>query len=297
MVEAVRAAHEATLAHVRRPVGRTAAPLHSYFGLVADDPSLRVVNQAQRWYIARMLAGTGHAALPLLSAAAPFKSGGRSGPDHYTDIPAGAVALRNVADLYVYPNRVCAVKVTGAELADWLERAAGIFNRIVPGLRDQRLLNPDFPAYNFDVIDGVSYRIDLSQPARFGPDGSLADARASRIRDLTHRGRPVDPGAAFVIATNSYRAGGGGAFPGAGGGTVIFEAPDSNRDVILRYFMERDTVEPAGEGGWSFVPMPGTSVIFDTGPGAAVHLADLRGPAIEPLGARPDGFLRFRISL
>ncbi len=52
--------------------------------------------------------------MPILSAAAPFKAGGRGGPDYYTDVPVGPVAIKNVADLYLYPNTVRAVEVTGA---------------------------------------------------------------------------------------------------------------------------------------------------------------------------------------
>jgi 2',3'-cyclic-nucleotide 2'-phosphodiesterase / 3'-nucleotidase len=115
-----------------------------------------------------MLKGTPYESLPLLSAAAPFKAGGRGGPEYYTDVPAGDVAIKNVADLYLYPNTIRAVKVTGQQLKDWLERSAGIFNQIVPGQADQPLINPDFPSYNFDVIDNVTYQIDLSQPSRYG---------------------------------------------------------------------------------------------------------------------------------
>ena len=98
---AAKAEHEATLAYVRTPVGKTSAPLYSYFALVADDPSVQIVSQAQTWYIKDMLSKTEHKDLPVLSAAAPFKSGGRGGPDYYTDVPAGDVAIRNVADLYL----------------------------------------------------------------------------------------------------------------------------------------------------------------------------------------------------
>ena len=64
---------------MRRPVGKTSAPLHSYFALVADDPSVQIVSQAQTWYIKDMLKETEYKDLPVLSAAAPFKSGGRGG--------------------------------------------------------------------------------------------------------------------------------------------------------------------------------------------------------------------------
>jgi 2',3'-cyclic-nucleotide 2'-phosphodiesterase/3'-nucleotidase len=297
VLAAAQTEHDETLAYVRRAVGKTSAPLHSYFALVADDPSVQIVSQAQTWYIAEMLKATDYAALPLLSAAAPFKAGGRGGPEYYTDVPAGDVAIKNVADLYLYPNTVRAVKVTGAEVKDWLERSAGMFNQVTPGGQDQVLLNPDFPSYNFDVIDGVSYQIDLSQPSKFDPKGGPLNPEASRIVNLTWQGQPVDPAAEFVIATNNYRAGGGGDFPGAKGDTVIFEAPDTNRDVIVRFIVEQGTINPSADANWRFAPLPGTTVLFDTGPKAADYLADVKGVSIEPAGEGPDGFARFRIAL
>jgi 2',3'-cyclic-nucleotide 2'-phosphodiesterase/3'-nucleotidase len=86
--DAVREDHEATIEYVNTPVGQSEAHLHSYFALVADDPSVQIVSQAQIWYITDMLANSEYADLPVLSAAAPFKAGGRGGPDYYTDVPA-----------------------------------------------------------------------------------------------------------------------------------------------------------------------------------------------------------------
>ncbi|SIO43449.1 2',3'-cyclic-nucleotide 2'-phosphodiesterase / 3'-nucleotidase [Rhodovulum sp. ES.010] len=297
VLDAVARDHADTLAYIRRAVGRTRAPLYSYFALVADDPSVQIVSNAQLWYVRELLKGTAHEGLPLLSAAAPFKAGGRSGPDYYTDVPAGDIAIKHVADLYLYPNTVRAVLVTGAQLRGWLERAAGMFNRITSGGRDQVLLNPDFPSYNFDVIDGVEYQIDLGQPARYGPRGRLVNPDAARIVDLTWAGRPVTDEMKFVVATNSYRAGGGGDFPGAMGDTIILEAPDTNRDVIVRYIAERGEIDPTADGNWRLAPMPGTTVLFDTGPKAVRYLDDMRALSIEPAGDGPDGFARFRIAL
>jgi 2',3'-cyclic-nucleotide 2'-phosphodiesterase/3'-nucleotidase len=130
---ALKQDHEATLAYVRRPVGKTSAPLYSYFALVADDPSVQVVSQAQTWYIKDMLKETEFKDLPVLSAAAPFKAGGRGGADYYTDVPAGDLAIKNVADLYLYPNTVRAVAITGAQVKEWLEMSAGIFNQVEAG--------------------------------------------------------------------------------------------------------------------------------------------------------------------
>jgi len=297
VLDAARVEHEATLRYVRRPVGESSAPLHSYFALVADDPSVQIVNQAQLWYMRRILAQTPLAGLPLLSAAAPFKSGGRSGPDYYTDIPAGPIAIRNVADLYLYPNTVQAVKVTGAQVRDWLEMSAGIFRRIAPGAADQDLIADGFPSYNFDVIDGVTYRIDVTQPARFDRDGAVVDAQAHRIVDLRFDGQPIDPDASFVVATNNYRAGGGGKFPGIAADKIVFVAPDANRDVLIRYIIDQGRIDPAADGNWSFAPSPDTSVVFSTGPGSAAHLDTLRANAPEALGRTPDGYERYRIRL
>lgn len=296
VLDSVKPEHEATLEYVRTPVGKTSARLHSYFALVADDPSVQIVSQAQEWYVKQLLKGTQWEGLPVLSAAAPFKAGGRGGPDYYTDVPPGDVAIKNVADLYLYPNTVRAVLVSGSQVKDWLERSAGIFNRIEPGKEDQPLINPEFPSYNFDVIDGVTYRIDLTQPSKYDREGELINPDASRITDLAIDGKPVEPDAQFVVATNNYRAGGGGNFPGTGDTTII-EAPDTNRDVIVRFILEQGTINPAADNNWSFKPVPGATVTFDTGPGGTDALSDVKAVQIEPVGDAPDGFARYRIRL
>jgi 2',3'-cyclic-nucleotide 2'-phosphodiesterase/3'-nucleotidase len=289
--------HEETLDYIRRPVGQTSAPLYSYFAMVADDPSVQIVSNAQAWYIEQMIAGTEHEGLPILSAAAPFKAGGRGGADYYTDVPAGDIAIKNVADLYLYPNTIRAVKITGQQVKDWLERSAGAFNQITKGQPDQDLINTDFPSYNFDVMDGVSYRIDLSQPARFDKEGAVAHADANRITDLTWQGDPLDMAAEFIVATNNYRASGGGAFPGADGTTVVFEGPDTNRDIIVRYIVEQGTIDPQADENWSFAPLVGATVLFDTGPGAAAYVDDITTLDIAAAGQGADGFARYRITL
>ncbi|MEM9635479.1 MAG: bifunctional 2',3'-cyclic-nucleotide 2'-phosphodiesterase/3'-nucleotidase [Pseudomonadota bacterium] len=297
VLDAVKEDHEATLAYVRRPVGKTSAPLHSYFALVADDPSVQIVSKAQTWYIEQMLKGTEWEGLPILSAAAPFKAGGRGGPDYYTDVPVGDVAIKNVADLYLYPNTVRAVAIKGSTVKDWLERSAGIFQQIEAGKPDQPLINPEFPSYNFDVIDGVTYEIDLSQPSKFGPKGEPLNPDANRIVNLKFNGEPIDPDATFIVATNNYRASGGGNFPGINDDAVVFVGPDTNRDVLVRYIVEQGTINPSADANWTFVPMPETTVIFETGPGGTDHVATVEGVNIEPAGDGADGFARYRITL
>ncbi len=297
VLDSVAKDHDETLAYVRRAVGKTSAPLHSYFALVADDPSVQIVSIAQKWYVEEMLKGTEHAGLPILSAAAPFKAGGRGGPDYYTDVPVGDVAIKNVADLYLYPNTVRAVRVNGVQLRGWLERSAGMFNKIEPGSEDAVLLNPEFPSYNFDVMDGVTYQIDLSQPSRFGPKGEEVNPDAARIVNLSFQGKPVTDDMEFIIATNNYRASGGGSFPGALGDTIVFEAPDTNRDVIVRYIVEQGTINPKADANWSFAPLENTTVLFETGPKARDYIGEVKGVSIEDAGDGTDGFAAFRIKL
>ena len=297
VLAAAKSEHEATLTYIRTPVGETSAPLFSYFSLVADDPSVQIVNQAQLWYMADILKATEFASLPLLSAAAPFKAGGRNGPDYYTDIAAGPIAIKNVADLYLYPNTVRAVKVDGATVREWLEMSAGMFRQVKAGGQDEKLLSDDFPTYNFDVIDGVTYRIDVTQPAKYTAEGAVANAGASRIVDLAYRGKPIDPRQDFIVATNNYRAGGGGNFPGLSADKIVYVAPDANRDVIVRYIHDKGTINPSADGNWRFAPSKGTSVVFETGPAAKRYLGSLKDVAIEAAGDGENGFALYRLML
>ena len=169
--------------------------------------------------------------------------------------------------------------------------------KVEPGKADQVLLNPSFPSYNFDVIDGVTYQIDLSEPSKFDPKGVLLDAAANRIKNLEYNGQPVTDDMEFVIATNNYRASGGGSFPGAKGDTIIFEGPDTNRDVIVRYIVEKGTISPRADANWTFAPLDGATVLFETGPKAADYVDEVKGVTLEPAGDGADGFARFRISL
>ena len=98
----------------------------------------------------------------------------------------GDLTFRNAADLYLYPNTLVVMKVNGAQVKEWLECSAGQFNQIDPQQRQpQALLNWNYRTYNFDVIDGVNYQIDVTQPARYDEECQLINPQASRIKDLT----------------------------------------------------------------------------------------------------------------
>jgi 2',3'-cyclic-nucleotide 2'-phosphodiesterase/3'-nucleotidase len=298
VLAAAQRAHDETLAYVRAPVGEISAPVNSFFALVADDPSVQIVNAAQGWYL-RQLAEktTALQGAPILSAAAPFKAGGRGGPDYYTDVKAGPIAMNNVADLYLYPNTVRVVRIDGATVREWLERAAGIFLRIDPtSTAEQPLIDPTVAAYNFDVIDGVTYTIDVTKSSRYDSDGKLVAPDSHRIQNLEFQDKPIEQTQLFLVATNNYRASGGGTFPGCDGKTIVYEAPDANRDVVVRYIQENKRIDPKARGDWRLARFPDSVVAtFLTSPAAASAPPPV-GLRVTAMGPAEGGFVKYRIA-
>lgn len=270
IVNAVKDDHEDTLDWIRSAVGKTTAPINSYFALVQDDPSVQIVANAQKWYVEKYIKGTEYENIPVLSAAAPFKAGARMGANYYTDIPAGDIAIKNVSDLYLYPNTLSAVMVDGSQVKEWLEMSAGQFNQIDPSKGEaQELINKDFPTYNFDTLDGVTYQVDVAQPAKYGKDGKVVNADANRIKNLRFNGKPIDPKQKFLVATNNYRAGGGGSFPGLDGKNIAVATPDESRSILIDYIMEEKEINPSADGNWSFAPLSqNAKVTFESSPNA-----------------------------
>lgn len=293
IVQAVKADHDKTLAYVRGPVGKTTAPINSFFALVQDDPSIQIVTNAQKWYVEKALKGTEYEKLPVLSAGAPFKAGGRQGSSYYTNIPAGTIAIKNVADLYLYPNTVHAVKVSGAEVKEWLEWSAGQFNQIDPKkTEEQALVNGDFPTYNFDVIDGVNYQIDVTQPAKYDGKGNIVNADASRIKDLTFNGKPIDPKQQFIVATNNYRASGKMANPD--GKRIVIAATEENREAIINYIKEKKTINPTADNNWSLAPISGdANVTFISSPDSKPFAEKL--DTMKFVDMTTDGYAKYKL--
>ena len=266
--------HRRTIKYMRAPVGKTTLAIHSYFSLIRDDASVQLVNNAQRWYTQQHIQGSRYGKLPVLAAAAPLKAGGRSGPGYYTEIPAGTIAIKNISDLYVYPNSLKVVLVTGSELRQWLEMSAGLFNQITPGPKRQPLHNPAFSAFNFDIIDGLDYEIDVTQPARYDPDGNLQHPKASRIFKLRYQGQPIQAEQKFLVATNNYRAGGGGNFPGLDGSNIVYDFQEEVREIIIRYLQTQARITPRPDNNWRLAPLPFTAnVSFLTAPAASPYAA------------------------
>jgi 2',3'-cyclic-nucleotide 2'-phosphodiesterase/3'-nucleotidase len=299
MVEtAIATEHARTLVYTRGQVASSSAPIDSYFAQVMDDPSVQVVANAQIAYVVRAMQGTAYEKLPVLSAAAPFKTGGRQGWNYYTDIPAGPLAMKNIADLYMYPNTLKALLLSGAQVREWIEMSAGQFRRIDPsGPARQPLLDETFRSYNFDTLDGVSYEIDVTQPARYDANGALIAPDAHRVQNLRWRGEPVAMEAKFIVATNNYRAFGGGNFPGLSAANVVLDSPDENRQVLVDYLRQSAAggpFNPSADGNWRIRKVPGVTLTFLTGAAGTRHLD--RHPGIRLVHDNGDGSALFELA-
>ena len=293
VIDIAKESHEGTINYVRQQVGTTSAPITSYFALVKDDPSVQIVNNAQLWYAKQELAGTPEANLPILSAAAPFKAGTRGDATAYTDIPAGPIAIKNVADLYLYDNVTAILKVNGAQLKEWLEMSAGQFNTIDPNnSQPQNLVNTNYRTYNFDVIDGVTYEFDITQPNKYDREGKLANPNASRVRNLKYQGKEIDPNQEFIVVTNNYRSNGN--FPGVREASLNRLLNLENRQAIINYILAVKNINPSADQNWHFADtIKGLDLRFLTAD-KAKNLIGTDGDIVYLAASAQEGFGEYK---
>ncbi|WML59044.1 bifunctional 2',3'-cyclic-nucleotide 2'-phosphodiesterase/3'-nucleotidase [Neobacillus sp. PS2-9] len=295
IVDLVKDEHQATLDYVRGKIGETTTSMYSYFSRVMDDPTIQIVNNAQADYVKNWIKTNKPelADIPVISAGAPFKAG-RQGATDYTNIAKGDLSIKSANDLYLYNNTLKAVELTGAEVKEWLEMSASQFNQIDPNKADaQELIDYGFQPYNFDVIDGVKYQVDVTKPARYNYlDGTVKNADSHRIINFTDMdGKAIDPDKKFIVATNNYRATGGGNFPGTKGGkaTIVVDSPFENRQILMDYIKEQKVVNPVADNNWKIAPVGGVAktLTFKSSPAAKDVLTS--APSVKDVGALPDG--------
>ncbi|QGG09827.1 bifunctional 2',3'-cyclic-nucleotide 2'-phosphodiesterase/3'-nucleotidase [Enterobacter cancerogenus] len=309
LVDVLKHDHDATREFVSKPIGKSADNMYSFLALVQDDPTVQVVNMAQKAYAEHYIQGDPDLAkLPVLSAAAPFKVGGRKNdPASYVEVEKGQLTFRNAADLYLYPNTLVVVKATGSEVKEWLECSAGQFNQIDPNSsKPQSLINWDgFRTYNFDVIDGVKYQIDVTQPAKYDGECQALHPQAERIKNLTFNGKAIDPNATFLVVTNNYRAY-GGKFAGTGDDHIAFASPDENRSVLAAWIgaesKKTGAIHPAVDNNWRLAPIHSDTPLdirFETSPSdkAATFIKDKAQYPMKKVATDDIGFAIYQVDL
>ncbi|WP_444684849.1 bifunctional 2',3'-cyclic-nucleotide 2'-phosphodiesterase/3'-nucleotidase [Alkalicoccus luteus] len=275
IVDLIIDVHEKTVDYINEVVGSFSEGMNSFFSLVMDNEVTQLVNDAQLWYTEDYLEGTEYEEKPLLSAAAPFRAGYRGG---FTEVDAGEVTIGDLADIYVYSNTLQVVDIDGAELEQWLERSAENFEQIDPAATEDQDLHASFSAFNFDVIEGVDYYLDVTQPV------------GERVTDLMYEGEPVTEDMEFLVVTNNYRAGGGGDhLEDVALVEELVDANVQNRQVIAEYLQAHGTYHPHATFNWALLPqdMAG-DVLFTSSPDGVDHLERLGIDQVSFTGSYTD---------
>lgn len=228
VLAAVRGQHAKTVDYVNEVVAQSSVELSAAESRYRDTPILDFINHVQTEVVTAALAGTTYAGLPVLSIAAPFS--------RTAVFPQGDVRIRDVAGLYVYDNTLEAVVVTGVEVKAYLEYSAKYFVTLPVGapVNPETINDPTVPDYNYDVISGVDYDIDISKPV------------GQRITRLVLPGTdtPVTADAQFVIAVNNYRRSGGGNFPGIVK-TQVYNQQQEIRQLLIDWAQAKGVIDPA----------------------------------------------------
>ncbi|MEC5200460.1 2',3'-cyclic-nucleotide 2'-phosphodiesterase/3'-nucleotidase [Arthrobacter sp. PL16] len=220
--------HRTTVDYVNTAIGTATQTMSAAESRIRDTAVMDFVNSVQAGAVDRALEGTPNADLPVLSIVAPF--------NRAAVIPQGPVTIRDMAGLYVFPNTLFGVELTGAQVKDYLEYSAKYFNQTAPGapVDPATLTNAaGTPDYNYDMMSGVSYDIDISKPA------------GQRIVNLSYAGAPVDPTQRFAVATNNYRQSGGGNFPHIATAPVLVNQTTEIRQLLIDYLIAEGTIDPA----------------------------------------------------
>ena len=155
-----------------------------------------------------------------------------------------------------------------------------MYNTIDPNsTEEQDLINRDFPTFNYDVIDGVEYEIDVTKEPRYDKNGTLINGNTSRIYNLTYNGKPLDLKQEFLIATNNYRAG-GNSFPWQGRQEIVYSSTDETRDVLKNHIEAAGKYEPTIDNNWKFKAIDTQAKVFFTSHENGVNYLD-ENPAIS----------------
>lgn len=249
MIKDAMPAHNKTLNYIRQPSAATDVPINSHIATIAPNQSLQILAQAQLNQVAKLAKGTDWENLPILSAAAPFRAGGRDGPGHYIDINPGLLTLRDAAAICPFSNRLYVIRRTGAQILAWLNQSAQLFRTLKCEIPDQDLLRAGVAPYDFDVMFGLTYSIDI---------GRATD----RIIDICLNGKPVLADDIFVVATNSYRANGGGGFFATPPQDIMHVTANGTRDILIESLRNCGKLQASPISNWSFAPLADTSALF-----------------------------------
>ncbi|HEV2671963.1 MAG TPA: 5'-nucleotidase C-terminal domain-containing protein, partial [Gemmatimonadales bacterium] len=218
----IDAAHQAARLWAGSPLGTASAGFDARYARAQDTPLLDFINDVQR-----------RKAGAQLSAAAVF--------DVQPGLPEGEIHQRDLSGIYPFENTLRAVKISGQQLRDYLEQSARYFRSYEAG---GPIINDSVAGYNYDVVSGVVYNIDLSRPA------------GQRIRGLAYEGKIVQPADSFTLALNSYRQSGGGGYTMLSTARVVYDNAEDIRELLVDEVRRVRTLQAPSyfHPSWAIIP-------------------------------------------
>ncbi|HEU5040480.1 MAG TPA: bifunctional UDP-sugar hydrolase/5'-nucleotidase, partial [Gemmatimonadales bacterium] len=222
LTQRLAAAHAAVQRWVDEPIGEASVPLGLGDARARPTPLHDFVLETLR-----RRAGADLASGPVFDLRAGF--------------PADTIRRGQVMALYPYDNTLRAVRITGAQLRSYLEWSTRYFRTDAVG---RVSIDSTVPGYDFDLVRGARYDIDLRQPV------------GERIRNLAVRNRPVSPADSFILALNNHRQGGAGGYTMLRGAPVVYDRHESIPDLLVDAIRARGTLDaaPVPPSGWRIVP-------------------------------------------
>jgi 2',3'-cyclic-nucleotide 2'-phosphodiesterase/3'-nucleotidase len=278
-------AHHNARAKLAEPVGHCTYPLHNFFSMATPTATCALIASTKRRIVEEILQGTPDARLPLLATSSAHTAGGRGGPDHFINIAPGMIYRRALTGLNPYSNAVWALRLSGAEVRDWLEHTVGIYTQLVPRCPDQPLLRADRPSFHFDTIYGLRYGVDPTQP------------QGRRITDIFFGDAPLHDNQTFILATNQFRAAGGGGGTQFDPSQIVAQCRITVADALLETLKSKEGAAYAGTAPWYFDCRHPVQAVLRTSHRAFCHLDEIAHLSPEPMPKDDEGFTPLRLSL
>lgn len=137
------------------------------------------------------------------------------------------ITMRDLVSTYPYPNTLVVLKVSGKILKEYLEKSAEYFQLIDGEIGiNPRFIYPKPAHYNYDMVDGCDYTIQVSNPI------------GSRIVDLRVNGKEVQEDDSFTLCVNNYRAACGGDFFMLKDCEVVMSLQEDMVECLSRYMKD-----------------------------------------------------------
>lgn len=246
ILAATQRAHDATVRWVNQTLGTTPVAWRADSARVRDTPLIDFMLEVER-----RAAGTD------LASTAAFDIG--------ASLDAGPITVAEVARLYPYDNTLRAVRITGKQLREYLEFSSQYFRTAGSPEAARSPLDPTIPGYNFDIVAGADYTLDISRPI------------GSRVTRLEVKGVPVKDSDSFTMALNNYRQTGGGGYAMLSGAPVVYDRQEEIRDLLIAEVRRRGTLRPEDFAvrNWELVPASAASAAYRA----------MQGPGFDAAGA------------